>query len=196
VKTIDENEGKQGKRGRRSTKSKLEPYDVEDAIAKVQHLAKGLIKATKHAKHRFREEWVEQLIARYRAFPGKPIIHLDDLYDDVIPTLSCERFRPMLVPYWKRLVAERGYDWCFTHFRGIRDVAVDARKVSRWSNLRSWRKFSALTALPINTLEPYVVALRVSKSGTSRVITNPRLPFNLATPAGAKTIGYLSLIHI
>jgi hypothetical protein len=30
----------------------------------------------------------------------------------------------------------------------------------------------------------------VSNVGTSRVITHPKLPFNLATPAGAKMIGY------
>jgi hypothetical protein len=191
VKTIDENEGKpQDKTGKAGNESQLEPYDVEKAIARVKHLAEGLIEATKHAKHRFREEWVEQLIARYRASPGKPIIHLDDLYDDVIPTLSCEKVRPTLVPYWKKLVAEHGSEWSFLHFRCMRDIAVEARNVSRWSNLRSWRKFSALTALPISALEPYVVALRVSKVGTSRVITNPKLPFNLATSAGAKMIGY------
>jgi hypothetical protein len=156
----------------------------------VQHLAEGLIEANRHAKHRFREEWVRQLVARYRAFPGKPIIHLDDLGDDVIPTLSCERVRPMLVPSWNKLVAERGYERSFLHFRCIRDIAVDARKVSRWSKLRNWRQFSALTGLQVNALEPYVIALRVSHVGTSRVITHPKLPFNLATPAGAKMIGY------
>ena len=189
--TTNENDEKQDDRaGKTVYQPQLEPYDIEDAIARVKHLAEGLIEATRHAKHRFREEWVKQLIARYRALPSKPIIHLDDLYDDVIPTLSREHVQPMLVPYWKKLVAERGSEWSFLHFRCMRDIAVEASNVSRWSNLRSWRKFSALTALPINALEPYVVALRVSKVGTSRVITNPKLPFNLATSAGAKMIGY------
>ncbi len=187
----DANSSKQrDEAGKAVNQPKLEPYDVEDAIAQVQHLAEGLIETTRHAKHRFREEWVKQLLARYRALPGKPIIHLDDLGDGVIPTLSCERVRPILIPHWKKLVAERGHEWSFLHFRCIRDISVNARKVSRWSNLRSWRKFCALTGLQLNALEPYVVAIRVSNVGTSRIITNPKLPFNLATPAGAKMIGY------
>jgi len=186
VKTIDENTDENGQTGK--TVNPLENYNVNDAIREVRHLADGLIEATRHAKHHFREEWVQQLITRYRRLPGKPIIHLDDLGHDVIPTLSPD-VRPLLIPYWKKLVAEHGYDWSMAQFRSARDIAVGA-KVTRWGRLWSWRKFSALTGFSVSSLEPFVIALRVASSGTSRVITHPKLPFNLATSAGAKMIGY------
>ena len=166
----------------------LENYNVKDAIRHVQRLSESLIEATKHAKHRFREEWVNQLIARYEQLPGKPLIHLNDLGQDVIPTL-CRDVRPLLVPYWKELVAAHGYKWSMAKFRCARDIAAGA-KVTRWGKMRSWRKFSALTGFCVDSLEPFVVALRVSNVGTSRVILHPKLPFNLATSAGAKMIGY------
>jgi hypothetical protein len=82
-----------------------------------------------------------------------------------------------------------GFEWAFSHFRCQRDIVATGR-ASRWSKLRNWRQFSELTGLRVNDLEPYVVALRASNVGTSRVILKPKLPFNLATPAGAKIIGY------
>ena len=187
MKTIDENTGETGQAGK--AVNQLENYNVKDAIREVRYLADGLIKATRHTKHHFRDEWAEQLITRYRRLPGKPIIHLDDLGHDVIPTLSPD-VRPLLIPFWKKLVAEHGYNWSMAQFRCARDIAVGANKVTRWGKLWSWRKFSALTGFSVSSLEPFVVALRVASSGTSRIITHPKLPFNLATPGGAKMIGY------
>ncbi len=187
MKTISKNRGETGEAGK--AVNQLENYNVKDAIREVRHLAEGLIKATRHTKHRFRDEWAERLITRYRRLPGKPIIHLDDLGHDVIPTLSPD-VRPLLIPYWKKLVAEHGYDWSMAQFRCARDIAVGANKVTRWGKMWSWRKFSALTGFSVSSLEPFVLALRVSNIGTSRVITYPKLPFNLATPAGARMIGY------
>jgi hypothetical protein len=57
----------------------FENYNVEDAIKVVRSLGSRLIDASKstnqHVKHHFRQEWIDQLIARYRERPGKPILH-------------------------------------------------------------------------------------------------------------------------
>jgi len=175
-------------------KASLEQYDVDRAISIVRELGEGLIEATKHSKrpskHHFRKEWLDQLIERYRRQPGKPVIHLDDLGDEVIPSLSGDgAAREFLRPYWEGLVKERGSEWCAQKFRCVWDIFSARGDVSRWSKLGNWRKFSELTGLHVNDLEPFVVALRAGV-GHSRVILNPKLPFNLATPAGAKIIGY------
>jgi hypothetical protein len=187
LKMSDVNTRKQDEAGKTSQEQR---YDVNQAIGIVQELGEGLMKATmqgKHAKHYFRKEWLEQLIERYRRQPGKPIIHLDDLGDEVIPWLSPES-NALLRPCWDAVVQRFGYDLAMAQFRCQRDI-VATSKVSRWSKLRNWRQFCEFTGLHVNDLEPYVVALRAGV-GKSRVILNPKLPFNLATPAGAKIIGY------
>lgn len=166
----------------------LETYDVEDAIKVVRELAEGVVEATAHAKHHFRSEWVDQLIARYRDRPGKPVIHLSDLPDQVIPTMS-DNVRSILEPYWNKLVAERGSEWGAKRFRCIWDI-MKFHTASRWSSLRSWRAFSDLTGLNVDDLEMFTTALRPAGTGTSRTIRGPRLPFSLATVEGAKLFGY------
>ena len=181
-----ENERKQDEKGKTEH---LENYDVEQAIAVVRELGEGLIEATKHVKHHFRREWLEQLTDHYRVRPGKPIIHLDDLDDKVIPHLSSEACE-LLRPYWTQLVKGHGSEWGSEHFRCVWDIMSGKGTPRWWSSLRVWRKFGELTSMRVNELEPYVVALRAASTGTSRVILRPKLPFNLATPAGAKVIGY------
>jgi len=154
-------------------KAELEQFDVSEAIAQVRRLGEGLIEATKHAKHHFRREWLEQLVQRYKERPGKPVIHLDDLDDAVIAHLATE-VREILRPHWRALVSRYGYEWSFTHFRCLRDILATGR-ATRWSRLSSWRELSELTGMRVNELEPYVVAIRVSHVGTSRVILSPKL---------------------
>jgi len=178
--------------GTRGKTNQLENYDVEDAIEVVQELGSRLTEATKttrqHVKHHFRQEWLDQLIARYRDRPGKPIVHLSDLPDKVIPTLSPD-VRDLLRPYWEKLVSERGSMWGSKHFRCMWDI-MKTGKASRWSSLRLWRRFAELTGFKIDTLEPYTSIIRAASTGTSRLIRNPKMPFNLATPEGARLIGY------
>lgn len=174
--------------GKGKTLASLENYDVEQAINVVLELGEGLIEATKHAKGHFRREWLDQLVARYRERPGKPIVHLSDLPDQVIPTLSPD-VRELLRPHWEKLVGDRGSEWGSLHFRCMWDI-MKSGKASRWSSLRLWRRFSELTAFRIDDLEPYVVAIRAANTGTSRVILEPKLPVKLATRDGAKLFGY------
>jgi hypothetical protein len=163
-------------------------YDVEDAIGTVLELGNGLIEATEPVKHHFRKAWLDQLVARYRERPGKPFVRLSDLPDQVIPTLSQE-VRDTLRPYWEKLVDDYGSEWGSKRFRCILDI-IHSGKASRWSSLRLWRKFSEQTGFRVDAIEPYTIAIRAANSGTSRVIMHPRLPFNLATAAGAKIFGY------
>lgn len=152
-----ENIGKTSEAG----KAELEHFDVEEAIKEVRRLGKGLIEATRHAKHRFREEWLEQLIDRYRQRPGKPVIHLDDLDDEVVPTLS-PQVRDVLYPHWRRLVEEYGYMRSMNRFMVLRDIVATA-KVTRRSRLGGWRRLARLTGFRVNELEPYVTAIRADR---------------------------------
>jgi hypothetical protein len=176
----------------RGETSPFENYDVEDAIKAVLELGSRLIEETRkskqHVKHHFRQEWLDQLVARYRERPGKPIIHLSDLPDQVIPTLSPD-VRDLLRPYWDKLVNEHGSEWGSKHFRCMWDI-MKSGKMSRWSSLHLWRKFEELTGFGVDVLEPYTMAIRAASTGTSRIISNPKLPFNLATPSGVKLFGY------
>jgi hypothetical protein len=99
----------------KDTSDLLENFDVEEAIKVVQDLGEGLIAATADTKHHFRREWVDQLVSRYKERPGKPVVHLSDLPDQVIPILSDE-VRSFLKPYWEKLVSERGSEWRALHF--------------------------------------------------------------------------------
>src|SRR2546428_8381783 len=150
-----ENENEQPEAGKAGARI-LDHYDVEEAIAEVRKLAEGLILATAHTKHRFRQGWLEQLIQRYRERPGKPIIHLDDLDDEVIPTLAPEA-RNLLFPHWRQLVERFGYMPSMNRFRCLRDIAV-AKKTTQWSRLGTWRNLERTTGLRINQLEPFVTA--------------------------------------
>src|SRR5207237_8248436 len=94
-------------------------------------LASHLKTATPQAKHHFRREWLEQLVQRYTERPGKPVIHLDDLGDAVIPHLSSE-VREFLRPYWQAIASKYGSENMGTKFRCLRDIVV-AGKASRWS---------------------------------------------------------------
>ncbi|MDA4119406.1 MAG: hypothetical protein OK436_02355 [Thaumarchaeota archaeon] len=166
----------------------LENFDVEEAVRIVLSLAEGLIEATTQAKHRFRSDWVDQLVSRYRQNPGKPVIHLSDLPDQVIPNLS-KHVNSFLQPYWETLAGERGSEWASQHFRCVWGI-MKTGKASRWSSLLIWRRFCQMTGFNLDDLESFVVGLRASGTGTSRVILNPILPFRLATVEGAKLFGY------
>lgn len=172
--------------------SSLNNYNVKTTIRLLEELGPRLIESTRNTKqhtvHFFRQEWTDQLIARYLQRPGKPIIHLSDLPDQVIPTLSSD-VQGLLRSYWAKLVGEHNSEWGSLHFRCMWDI-MKSRKVSRWSSLRLWRSFSEDTGFNIDSLEPYVTAIRTASTGTTRVITSPKLPFDLATPQGAKLFGY------
>jgi len=47
-----------------------------------------------------------------------------------------------------------------------------------------------LTGFDVNSLEPYVSSLRTSDGLHIRMLRDPKLPFDLATPEGARLIGY------
>lgn len=166
----------------------FEHYDVEDAVKVVRGLGAGLVETTKEVKHRFREEWVEQLVARYRERPGKPVVHLSDLGDQVIPIFDPE-IKTFLQPSWEELVSLHGSEWASRNFRCVWDI-MKGHVASRWSALGKWREFCVLTGLKLDLLERYVVAIKPAGTGTARIITYPKLPFNLNTPEGAKILGY------
>jgi hypothetical protein len=167
----------------------FEDYDVEDSIRVVRELADGLIKSTAHAKHHFRAEWTDQLVSRYRERPGKPVIHLSDLPDQVIPIFSSD-IRAQLQPHWDRLVSDHGSEWGSMHFRGVWDI-MTSQNVPRWSTLGLLKKFCLLTGFDINATEACVIAMKSARSGKARVIKNPRLPFSLNSVEGAKIQGYM-----
>jgi hypothetical protein len=165
----------------------LEQYDVEDTIRVVRELGTRLVEASMRAKHRFSEKWVEQLVQRYRGRPGKPVVHLNDLIGSVMPVLG---------PVARRLLA--GVQRRFTATPMSISERQRFQNISKFvsgesgnpAKLRTWRGYADLTGLDINALEPHVVRLSISNGRVTRKVDAPRLPFRLATVAGAKVLGY------
>jgi hypothetical protein len=62
----------------------LENFNVEKAITSTLAVGRELCEDTDSAIHRFEMSWVEQLVERYRANPGRPIVHLSDLLDSTM----------------------------------------------------------------------------------------------------------------
>ncbi len=179
----DANIGKTSEAG----KAELEHFDVEEAIKEVRRLGRGLIEATRHAKHHFREEWLKQVIQRYRQRPGRPVIHLDDLSDTVMPILRPTAAK-VVAGHCNQLFETESSEWIDRHYGNI--VRLAKGQSANPAKLRTWRKFSEITGFQINTLEPHMASFRISEGKYTRTIVNPRLPFNLATVAGAKIVGY------
>ncbi len=184
----DENEYKQREAGKAdSEQGELENYDVGKALRTVRHLGNGLMESTEGAKHYFRKMWLEQLIRRYEQLPGKPVVRLSDLEDSVILTLDPSVSRAV-AEYCEKLVTFGHSEETRRHFRNITDIVKAGN--SKPARLRTWMKFSALTGFPINTLEPYILSLRISEGPYNRTIDKPKLPICLATPTGARIFGY------
>ena len=167
--------------------SPLENYSVEQAIARVRKLGNQLVAATEHTKHHFRSEWVEGLVNRYSYRPGKPIVHLDDLSDTVMPILDDEA-RGLVRESLNAWVRQQGISRARPEFGNIATYAMTLDY--RPAKLRKWRRFSELTGFQVNSLERHVTSLRNSGGARTGVVDHPRLPMNLATPWGAKLIGY------
>lgn len=165
----------------------LESYSVENAIKIVRELADGLITSTAHAKHHFRSEWVDQLVSRYGERPGKPVVHLSDLRESVMPILGMKARRFVEGPYY-RLVEEHGARRAEWAFRNIGLFVL--KKGNRPAKLRTWKMFAEMTGFHIDSIEPFVSALKLSGGNRMRTVHSPHLPIHLATPAGGKLLGY------
>jgi hypothetical protein len=72
---------------------------------------------------------------------------------------------------------------------------MKSHKVSRWSTIRLLKDFCFLTGLEVDSLEPYVIAMKSARTGTARVVNHPRVPFNLNSKEGAKILGYRGDAH-
>ena len=87
-----------------------------------------------------------------------------------------------------------GHRHLWKRFRNITNFSKG--RSLRPSRLGTWKEFANLeSGLPIRSLEPDVAFMRISDGKFIRTISNPKLPINLATPAGAKVIGYRGDVH-
>jgi hypothetical protein len=165
----------------------LENFETEEAIKVVRKLGEGLIAATAHVKHRFRKEWIDDLVQRFKERPGRPIVHLSDLRDSVMPVLAVGA-RCQVAQALERYVKEEELAGARISCRNIASYARD--EGDNPAKLRTWREFAKLTGFEINSLEPHVVALRLSGGRRMRIVKSPKFPINLASPAGGKLLGY------
>jgi hypothetical protein len=127
---------------------RFENYSVEQ-VEWVRKLGNQLVAATENAKHHFRSEWVEDRVKQYSSKPGKPIVHLDDLSDTVMPILDNEARGLITVPLsiWvKRQDIARAQGTFGNVASYARDTGYKPAK------LRAWRGFSASTGFRVNAL--------------------------------------------
>jgi hypothetical protein len=115
------------------------------------------------------------------------LVHLCDLTENSIVYLRPEG-RPVVQRYWERLGALKGKRWAWYNYRAIVDYVRGAS--GRIARLKKWKEFAKQTGFDANSLEPFVSSLRVSDGLYIRTLRDPKLPLNLATPAGARLIGY------
>ncbi len=125
------------------------------------------------------------LLARYKRHPGRPIVHLSDFIGHAQLRLKPEA-RQIVQPYWDKLVSRDG-SWAWKHCRSVANYLKGRPGTPR---LKQWMRFGGLTGFDLDSLEPHVESIRLSDGPHIRMLGNPRLPLNLATPAGARLIGY------
>lgn len=152
----------------------------------IRKLAEGLMYETDSREHRFRLGWVEQLLERYRKSPGSPTVHLSDFVQHSIIYLRPDA-RPVIKSFWNQLSPEQRHSVWNTQGSLARNMRSDALPTMR---LKTWISFGNLTGFNVNCLEPHVDSIRLSDGPHIRMLNSPRLPVNLATPAGARLIGY------
>src|SRR2546422_5851214 len=148
-KMTDVNEQKRLEAGKKDIRI-LEQYNVREAVTVAEKLGQNLIDATAHAKNHFRNLWLQQLCKRYKHRPGKPLVHLNDLADSVMPTID-PQVSPILHEPFQRFVSARDSRWIERHFRNIADLANE--RTSRPAKLRTWKKFSKTSNFQIDLLE-------------------------------------------
>jgi hypothetical protein len=149
--------------------------------------AKLLSEGTRAALNRFRMEWAFQLADRYRDNPGSSVVHLGDLPDSVMLELDPSA-RPMVRGSWEKLCKTMGAKRAWLGYRGV----VDYLRLldPRWCSLGTWRSFSSSTGMDLDSLEHSVLNIRTSSGKSLRILHSPKLPFDLASTAGAKILGY------
>jgi len=166
---------------------RLENYEIEGTISKVRSAGKQLRDDTTSAINRFKMNWVESLIERYRRSPGRPVVHLSDLLDSTQVGVRSDA-RKILLEYWSRIGQLPSISVGSERFRRIRELVNT--NVPRLARLDTWKLFGSLTGFKVDDLEPYVNRLRISGGRHMRIVERPKLPFNLATISGARLIGY------
>src|SRR3989449_4210324 len=117
----DANENKQREAGKTDIRI-LEQHNVREAVSVVEKLGQALIDATEQAKNHFRNLWLQQLCRRYRHRPGKPLVHLSDLAERVMPIID-PRVSPILRGPFQRLATGKDSRSLERHFRNIAELA-------------------------------------------------------------------------
>lgn len=160
---------------------------MENAIASVLDLGNQLCEDTASAVHRFRMDWVHQLVERYRANPGRPVVRLSDLMDSTMILVNnepCARLSESMDRFHEVSHTPRDRE----RYRRILDAGKG--HPTMFVRLKTWRLFCGLTGLKLDDVEPFVTRILMSGGQYKRMVKEPKLPFNLATSAGAKLLGY------
>ena len=163
----------------------VETAERGKAEGTIRELAEGLIRETDSRENRFRPEWVELLLERYRHRPGRPTVHLSDFVGHVQLRLRPETHQ-LVEPFWDRLVQKDGR-WAWRHFRSVVNYLKGGPGTPR---LTQWKRFGDVTGFDLDCLESHIDCIKISDGPHVRLLHSPKLPVNLASPAGAHLIGY------
>ena len=189
VKMTDANERKwvQSRGGHQSFTGPKEVYDVEEAICQVRNLGHAQALTQSRRLHQYRLEWIDQLEARYRGNPGKPLIHLSDLPRKTAIRVS-EDGLALLRELWETI--KRMHGTRAAKKLGLENIYSCAiARYYAYITLESLRRAEENVNWNIDQLEPYVMQIKCHKNNWPKEI-EPNLPFDFLNEDGAAILAY------
>ena len=178
-------DAKKSEEGKTSSKAS---YNIDRAISKVRSLGQAQIATQSRRLHQFRPERIDQLEARYRSNPGKPVIHLSDLPIGTAIRVN-EDGLAILRDLWD-LTKMKYSQPSVRRLLGLENIyGCAVKRYYSYVTLESLQRAKKHVGLDIDSLEPYVTHVKCHKNNWPKEI-EPRLPFNFMSEEGAVILGY------
>ncbi len=161
---------------------------LHKSLIKVEKLGEELIKTSKNWNYPFKNEWLQQLLLKYRKKPGKAIIHLDNLPDKVRVSFN-EKGKTLLWNLFNELKNNiYGYSayHLYANGKALYNYLKNHNNTTSIS-LLNLRRYCKAANWDINSLEKYVIQIKSTLNG--KIIKNKKFPINLLTRSGGIFIG-------
>ena len=182
---MSDEDGKTNETGKKPTIPS--PFSIEAAISRVRDLGQAQVLLQSRRLHPFRYEWIDQLEARYRSNPGKPLIHLSDLPIGTAIKLS-EDGLVILRSLWN--VIRQTHNAQAARSLGLENIYMCAvMRYYPYITLETLLRAKRLVNFDIDQLDPCVTHVKSHKNNWPKEI-QPHLPFNFRNEDGAAILGY------
>ncbi len=141
-------------------------------------LGRSLKEDTKNRKHKFNENWVDNIIDFYKENKGRSLIHLSDISDNLFIRLNNEGSEVLS----KLISSLHSKD-----ANSIKSIKNYLKHKDRFISLKNLKK--VIGESRINEIENCIKEIKTTKSGIGKSTKKPKFPINLNTEFGAILIG-------